>query len=92
MSTRFFEDAKRSLLKSISFRILVLTSDAIIIFTITHRYDLTLGVMIATNASSTVLYYIHERLWNGVHFGKTKQKPVETALVSAVLPRKKKRS
>jgi uncharacterized membrane protein len=70
---KFFEDYKRSIIKSITFRALILISDGIIVFAITHRYDLTAGVIVFSNISSTILYFIHERFWNHVHWGKMHQ-------------------
>jgi uncharacterized membrane protein len=66
----FFEHNARSLVKSLTFRVLVLTSDFIIIFAITHNYNITIGVVLFSNLSSTVLYFIHERVWNRIHWGK----------------------
>jgi uncharacterized membrane protein len=71
---RFNEKIERSLLKSITFRLLVITSDFIVIFLITHRYDITIGVVALSNLSSTILYFFHERTWNTIHWGKTKHK------------------
>jgi len=59
--------------KAIIFRILILISDGIIIFAITHRYDITLGVIIFSNFSSTVLYFLHERIWNRIRWGKVEK-------------------
>lgn len=72
--TAFHETIKRSVLKSITFRIVVVVSDLIVIFALTHRYDLTLGVTIGTNLASMILYYTHERIWNLVRFGKKSKK------------------
>lgn len=73
MRTKFHEHVRRSIAKAITFRSLVLISDGIIIFLITHRYDITLGVMIFSNIASTLLYILHERIWNNVHWGKEKR-------------------
>lgn len=70
----FHESIRRSVIKSVSFRILVIVSDLIVIFFLTHRADITIGVTIGTNIASTVLYYLHERLWNTVRFGKKSMK------------------
>jgi len=70
----FRESIKRSLFKSISFRVVVVLSDIIVIYFITHRYDITIGVTIATNVASMVLYYLHERIWNKISFGRKKSK------------------
>ena len=72
MKTRFYEHTGRSVVKALTFRVLILFSDGIIIFAVTRRYDLTLSVIILSNLASTVLYVIHERLWNTVHWGKQK--------------------
>lgn len=64
------EKVNRSLVKAVTFRILIICSDAIIIFAITHRYDLTLGVILFSNISSTILYFIHERVWDKVNWGR----------------------
>ncbi|HTX87107.1 MAG TPA: DUF2061 domain-containing protein [Candidatus Nanoarchaeia archaeon] len=66
----FKEQTKRSVVKSITFRALVITSDFIIITLITHRYDLALAVIILSNLSSAILYYLHERAWNKINWGK----------------------
>jgi uncharacterized membrane protein len=66
----FKENAKRSLIKSITFRVLVIISDFIIIMLITRRYDVALAVIIFSNLASATLYYFHERAWNRVKWGK----------------------
>ena len=67
----FNEHFKRSLVKAITFRLIILISDGIIIFTITHRFDITFSVILFSNLSSTILYFIHERIWNKINWGKT---------------------
>jgi uncharacterized membrane protein len=68
----FHEKTSRSVLKAITFRCFVLVADGIIVYGVTHRYDLTLSVMVLSNISSTVLYFFHERIWNAIHWGKRK--------------------
>jgi len=70
----FVDRLHRSLVKAITFRLMVLLADAIIVFAITHRFDLTFGVLLFSNISSTILYIIHERAWNTVSWGKQLQK------------------
>jgi uncharacterized membrane protein len=65
-----YVQTKRSLLKAITFRMLILCSDAIVIFLITRRWDTTIGLVIATNLASTTLYFIHERVWNRIQWGR----------------------
>lgn len=69
---RFYEDTRRSVIKAITFRLLILSADSVIIYAFTRRMDLTAGVVIISNFSSTVIYVFHERIWNHIHFGKHK--------------------
>jgi uncharacterized membrane protein len=61
---------KRSLVKAVTFRAVILCSDAIVVFLITHRWDTTLGLVLATNFASTTLYFLHERMWNKIQWGR----------------------
>ncbi len=73
MRAKFHEKLSRSVIKAVTFRLLILVSDGVIIFAITHRFDITLGVIFVSNFASTVLYFLHERVWNDVHWGKEKK-------------------
>lgn len=71
MATKFHENIKRSIIKALTFRFLILCSDSTIIFAIIRRFDQTVGVIFFSNLASTILYFIHERIWNKIHWGKT---------------------
>jgi uncharacterized membrane protein len=64
------EPIKRSLTKAITFRLIILISDSFIVYFLTHRLDITLGVMFFSNLASTVLYFGHERIWNKIKWGR----------------------
>lgn len=64
------EKNTRSLVKAITFRSAIMVADFIVVFAITRRYDITIGVMLATNFLSTLIYYGHERVWSTVRWGK----------------------
>ncbi len=66
----FHEHLGRSIVKAITFRLLILIADGLIIFGITKRYDIALSVMFFSNLSSTIIYFIHERAWDKIHWGK----------------------
>ena len=70
---RFSENMKRSIMKALTFRTIVIATNAFVVFGITKRFDLTLGVVVASNALNTVIYFLHERLWNQIHWGKQHQ-------------------
>lgn len=63
------ESHKRSVAKSITFRILVIISDTIITYALTHKVEIVIGFVLFTNIASTVLYYAHERVWSAADWG-----------------------
>ncbi len=69
MAVKLFERVQRSLAKSITFRILIIIADIFIIFAITHRYDETILVILLTNLASSIIYFLHERVWNKIRWG-----------------------
>jgi len=75
---------KRSLVKAITFRTLILCSDAVVIFLITHRWDTTAGLVIATNLASTTLYYIHERIWSRIQWGRRVEGAASNSLYCSI--------
>ncbi len=71
---KLHETTERSVVKAITYRGVIMVSDGIIIFAITHRFDATIAVIIASNFASTILYFLHERIWNKIHWGKVVKK------------------
>lgn len=67
---KFFEHTKRSIAKTISYRILITISTFSVIYFLTGEFKLTFGITITANIVSTFIYYIHERIWNEIHWGK----------------------
>ncbi len=64
------EHNKRSVAKAITFRAIVMVADYVVIRAITHRSDVAFSVIIFSNISSTILYYLHERAWAKTLWGK----------------------
>lgn len=69
---KFFEHAKRSIVKTITYRLLIIVSTFVVTYMITGEIELTLGITLVVNVINTVLYFIHERVWNRIHWGKMK--------------------
>jgi len=61
---------KRSFAKALTFRIIVIISDITVIYLLTRKIELSIGITLATNIASTMLYYLHERTWNRIGWGK----------------------
>ena len=61
---------KRSFTKALSFRIISITTDLIVIYIFTRNESLSLKIALGANLTSTIMYYLHERIWNRTHWGK----------------------
>lgn len=66
----FHEHAPRSLIKTITYRILIIVSNGILVFFVTEDYEVTAKITASATIISTIIYYLHERLWNKIHWGK----------------------
>jgi adenylylsulfate kinase len=62
----------RSLVKAVTYRVAIIILDFTSIYLLTRKTDVALGFMIVSNIYTSVAYYIHERLWNKVNWGKKK--------------------
>ncbi len=66
------EHRKRSLLKTISWRIFSFFLTIIIIYAYTKNIKQSIGVGAGIDIVKMFLYYLHERIWNKVKFGRAK--------------------
>jgi len=66
----FHENHSRSILKAITYRVIIILSNAIVIYLMTGNSNLTANFIWITSIVSTLLYFIHERIWNEIHWGK----------------------
>ena len=64
------ERPERSIVKSISWRILGTTDTVVISWIITGTLSLAFSIGFVELLSKMVLYFIHERVWNRVRWGK----------------------
>jgi uncharacterized membrane protein len=68
----YYDHHKRSLAKSIGYIALVVLADWIVTFLITMQVDLSIKVTAYSNLVGAVIYFIHERAWNHIHWGRSK--------------------
>ena len=61
--------SKRSLVKAITYRIVIIVLDFSVIYLLTGRVDVALGFMVISNIYTTAAYFIHERIWNRIKWG-----------------------
>lgn len=66
----FHESPNRSVVKALSFRFIIFCVDAVLVYGLTRRVDVTAGIVGATSIIHTIIYFLHERSWNEIHWGK----------------------
>jgi adenylylsulfate kinase len=66
------ETNSRSIAKAVSYRVLGSASTAGIVFLMSHRVNLSLGVGLLDGVVKIAMYFLHERIWNYIDFGRPK--------------------
>ena len=64
------ENRVRSLLKAISWRIVATSTTMLLVFLFTGNLVISVGVGSLEILLKIVIYYVHERIWNMLNFGK----------------------
>jgi uncharacterized membrane protein len=64
------ESLGRSIIKTVSYRVVVIALDFTVIYLLTHRVDMALGFMAISNVYTTAAYFFHERIWDKIPWGK----------------------
>ena len=64
------ETLRRSIVKTVSYRVVILILDFISIYLFTGKMTVALGFMIVSNIYTTIGYFVHERIWDKVKWGK----------------------
>jgi len=64
------ETVKRSVFKTISYRVVILVLDFAAIYLFTGKVKVAIGFMIVSNIYTTIGYFIHERIWDKIKWGK----------------------
>jgi len=64
------ESHKRSIAKTITWRIIAAFVTALVAFLFTKSVVLSVGVGLSDTTIKLFIYYLHERAWNRVDFGR----------------------
>lgn len=64
------EKHSRTVAKAISWRVLATLTTMTIVFLFTKEIVLSLGVGVAEVIAKMTFYYLHERIWNKISWGK----------------------
>lgn len=62
----------RSLAKAVSYRILGSVSTGLIFYVLSGKGTLSIGAGLLDMVVKIGLYFLHERMWNHIHFGRPK--------------------
>lgn len=61
---------QRSLAKAITWRLIAILSTFIIVYSMTKDMSFATSITIVSNVVNFILYYIHERFWLKVKWGR----------------------
>jgi uncharacterized membrane protein len=62
-------EKRRSLVKALTYRILIMILDFVTIYLMTGAVRVAIGFMIASNIYTTLAYFAHERIWARIKWG-----------------------
>jgi uncharacterized membrane protein len=60
---------RRSVVKAVTYRIVVMILDFATIYLFTGKVRVALGFMVASNVYTTLAYFGHERIWARIKWG-----------------------
>jgi uncharacterized membrane protein len=69
------ESHYRSIVKAVSYRILGSATTALIFYVLTRQASLSLGAGGLDMVLKIGVYFVHERIWNHINFGRTTKAP-----------------
>ncbi|MBS1523119.1 MAG: DUF2061 domain-containing protein [Bacteroidetes bacterium] len=66
------ETLPRSIAKTISYRLFIIILDFLSIYWLSGKAQVAIGFTIISNIYTTIGYFLHERIWNKIKWGKAK--------------------
>lgn len=63
---------KRSILKTISWRVAAMLITGVVAFVVTGRLDMAITVGLGDSFVKFFTYYLHERMWSKIRFGQVR--------------------
>ena len=60
------DSKKKSILKTISWRIIAIITSMIVAYIFTKSFIVSIGLVLTANIISMIIYYFHERIWNNI--------------------------
>jgi uncharacterized membrane protein len=75
MFHRFFESHGRSILKALTWKLIATVTSFSVLYYQTRDVSQSLRFSGTILIIGLITYYLHERVWNGVHWGKQHLEP-----------------
>jgi len=66
----FREYLGRSVVKAVSYRVIIVIADFTAVYLFTRELDIALGFVVISNVYTSVLYFLHERFWDRIAWGR----------------------
>ena len=63
----------RSIAKAVSWRIVATLTTVLLVYVFTRNLVVSGGVGVTELLSKLLIYYVHERVWNAIDFGRIKK-------------------
>ncbi len=70
MATNSGPSTQRSVVKALTYRIIIVCLDFLCVYLFTHKVEVAIGFMIVSNIYTTAGYFLHERIWARVGWGR----------------------
>lgn len=64
------ETMKRSVAKMITYEIIILSLNFILVYLITGRTRIALGFVVISSVYTMLSYFLHDRIWDKIKWGK----------------------
>lgn len=84
LSHKLGESHTRTVIKAVSWRVIASVTTMSIVYILTRKWEITLGAGVLEAASKMLFYYLHERAWHKIGWGKKKH-PLEEIPVTREL-------
>ena len=62
---------KRSIVKAITYRGVIVCLDFVVLYVLTGKISTATGFVVISNIYTTIGYFVHERVWSGIAWGRT---------------------
>ncbi|MCD4760827.1 DUF2061 domain-containing protein [bacterium] len=66
----FHEKHSRTIAKSITWRLVAFVSSVLVLYVLIGDWESSIYHSVIIHSVKTVLYYVHERMWNSSNFGQ----------------------